>query len=233
MRESIAKTNGGKPEDFTWEDLKTAALDLCRHYGRVQVVPATVEDGVVQDDIPEAIGDARFWTERGEEFRMHDTPENTMLLAMRFSSGWVCLGGSDEAEQSFKPLAREAAKGFGSPPSAESWQDWLTVLSRARDRSSKKPLYSKVMTGAAVDFSLRSDSAALSASNPSSIETTVGDVHLGLHWETTCERLERLFRISAGYCRELRSLAPPQDTVARGGIGPTPWSLGAIHCGLH
>jgi hypothetical protein len=105
------------------------------------MIPLDLETNDPPRPAPESTAAAQFWKEREDEFRKHDTPENRTLLAQWFSSGdkWVFRVGSAHeshnmgAEQIFKALAREAAKGLSGTRSADTCLDWLTALRRAAD----------------------------------------------------------------------------------------------------
>jgi hypothetical protein len=77
-----------KPEDVTDGQIEYAALELCRHYGRVQIIPSAAPElssAADESQEPSPIPDAAFWKEREDAFRQHDTGENQVLGARWFS----------------------------------------------------------------------------------------------------------------------------------------------------
>jgi hypothetical protein len=154
----LAGHNGIKPEDVDWDQIRKAGADLCRHYGPVLVVPLELETNRPPKATPLSRATAQFWREREDEFRKHDTPANCTLSATWFSTveHWTFRSGSgwaaptSEAQQVFKALAREAAKGLAGSRSPDLWVDWLDALRRATDKSTGQRLYSKVSTGIAI-----------------------------------------------------------------------------------
>jgi hypothetical protein len=149
-----------KPEDLSDGQIEYAALQLCRHYGRVQIIPSPAPDclsAANESRELSAIPDAAFWEERESTFHLHDTGENMVLGATSFSRGdyWAFQRGSDSTSSAgsvdlFKSLAREDAKGLGSQRGAESWMDWLDLLRCAKDEDSGKLLYAKDSRGSCV-----------------------------------------------------------------------------------
>ena len=237
LRKMIAAQYGGKAEDLTLEEMRPAAVELCRHYHSFQAVPDEIPGEIKSKEALPRAGD-HFWKEREDEFRRYDTPENTLLGAMGFEHGWTFHGGPGkpvrESQQLFQTLARLAANGLVGPPGAEPWVDWLNALQHARDRSTGKPLYGKVTSGHSVigeswlkrmvqlgepipaggitEFVLISkDKSPVSSESPGA---GVDDlkVETRLCWDTPFVTIESLFKTSANYCLELRSLsAQPRD----------------------
>jgi hypothetical protein len=240
LRNIIAAEYGNKAEDVTWEEIKRAASELCLHYGSFQMIPSVSADHIPADDQSRELmskAGAEFWKEREDEFSRHDTPENTMLLAMCSQMGrWDFRGGpgadysSRESRQLFQSLAREAAKGLAGSCSAEPWVDWLDALGRARDKSTGELMYATVSTGSTgigerelermaksgepppqgglIEFFLITSDQSTDSSEPLAIPADNLKVGTRRFWDTTVTTIERLFKTSAKYCLELRSLTP-------------------------
>jgi hypothetical protein len=249
LRAIISAVAGRRANDLSWEDLKHGASELCGHYERVQMVPTASADTTPQNDRPQAAiaeAGAEFWKEREAEFYKDDTPENTMLLATHIPiSGWRFAGASGaydstrEARKTFVQLARDAAKGLTTLGNSELSVGWLDALSHAKDQITGGLLYSKVSTasasgtsdpvvehlaqvgkaiprGGVIEFFL------ISASDPSENAVATRAIGIRPHWDETTITLDRLFRVSAAYCRELRSLAPRFDETIETRARTTP-----------
>lgn len=130
LRNFLAGHYGIKPKDVDWEQIRLAGADLCRHYGPVLVIPLELETNRPAKAAPDSKATAQFWKEREDEFRKYDTPANCMSAVwLSIDEQWIFRSDSGvtastlEAQQVFKPLAREAAKGLGGSRSAEPWMD--------------------------------------------------------------------------------------------------------------
>jgi len=229
LRKLIVGQYGGSADDLTFDDFKQHALELCRHYRSFQIAPDEIPAEVKpKEAVSRASG--QFWKEREEEFRRYDTPANMLLGAMASGSDWHFVGGPggypiDEPRQFFQSLAREAAKGLAGPLSAEPWVDWLNALQHARDKSTGELRYAKITshgttigedwlsrmeqlgelvpTGGETEFVLITENTTTGGSE-SEKKLKVGT---RLCWDTPFVTIELLFRASANYCLELRSLS--------------------------
>ena len=238
LRKMIAAQYGGKAEDLTLEEVRPGAVELCRHYHSFQVVSDELPVEVKSKEARSQAG-GQFWKEREDEFRKYDTAENTMLGAMGFEDGWTFHSGPGgersvrESQQLFQTLARLAANGLVGPLGAEPWVDWLNALQHARDRSTGEPLYGRVMSGNSVigeswlkrmaefgepipaggilEFVLVSKDQSQVSSELAA--AGVDDLKVGtrLYWDTASVTIESLFKTSAKYCLELRSLTTQPD----------------------
>lgn len=235
MRLIISNAYGGEPEALTWEDIKRAAGELCRHYGRVYMTPAALES-LSTERCEETLinGDVEFWKEREDEFRKFDTPSSALLLAEYLpTSGWMFSEraldySTPKSLNVFLSLARIAANGLGGLRSAKPWEDWLNALLRAKDGRTGEFKYSKVSTtgslsigerelehmkqvgrpipqGGIVEFFIIDDESQVNSPQTTAIAISAA-VGSGLYWDTTSEVIEGLFKASADYCLELRSL---------------------------
>jgi hypothetical protein len=99
LRNLLAAHYGTKPKDVDWEQIRKAGADLCRHYGPVLVIPLELETHRPAKAAPVSKATARFWKEREDEFRKHDTSANCTLSARWHSIGehWIFLSGSGVA----------------------------------------------------------------------------------------------------------------------------------------
>jgi hypothetical protein len=220
LRSILAGQYGIKPEDVNEGQIEYAAVELCRHYGRFQIVPSAPPDSVPAADAPKPrpIPDAGFWKERKGAFHQYDTGENRALGAMGFSGDnhWLFHASSgatpDVPVRIFKPLAIEAAKGLGSKRGAESWMDWLDLLSSAKDEATGASLYAKRLPGsfAVSDRELqRMIEAGEVVPGGGLIEfvgTEDGGIERRTYWDTNGAVIENLFTASANQCLKLQSL---------------------------
>jgi len=234
LRTILSSHHATSPEDLTPEQIHEAEADLCRHYGRILVIPIESEAGDPPEPTRTPVATSTFWKEREDEFRMHDTGEKGGLRATWFSfdGHWTfhsrsgMEAPSPGSDQIFKSLARVAATGFGDTPGAETWIEWLHALRRVRDKSTGKPLYSKLSTAGRVaiaDVELERMKAAGEPIPPGGMIEIVfwsatsdpsGEFNAGGStgatescrvWDTRTEDVERLFEASANFCLELRS----------------------------
>lgn len=242
------------PDDVDGEQIRRAGAELCCHYGPVLMIPLEREANrsVKAELNPE--GDARFWKEREDEFTKHDTPGNSKLSAVWCSMGedWSFCSGPRttaailRAEQTFKALAREAAKGLIGSQSAEPYLDWLEALRCARDRSTGRRLYAKVSaTGTTVlgemelermkrssepvarsgliEFIVQAEAEDDVGRSAASEVSPVAHAEMRMFWDTTTEIIEDLFAVSANLCLEIRSRIPDVRETIDGGtvVGTT------------
>lgn len=253
LRNFLAGHYGIKDTDVDWEQIRLVGADLCRHYARVLVVPADFVPARPARTAPVSKATAQFWKEREDEFRAHDSPANCTLSATWFSidERWAFRSNSggaaatSEAQQVFKALAREAAKGLAGSRSPDLWLDWLDALRRATDRSTGRCLYSKVSSsgsqsigerqldqmaklgepvppGGLIDFLVPADREHDVDASQEPVGPSEARAEKRMFWETSTESIEFLFRTSARYCLELRSLTPDLEEKMPGQPGAIP-----------
>jgi len=224
-----------KPAAVTREQIRKAGAELCCHYGPVAMLPMHPEDtGSVKSE-PAPKRGRRFWEEREDEFRRHNTPRNSQLSAV-----WYSLDGTwsfhsapgnaaatKAARQVFQSLAQLAVKGLAGACRAESWLDWLEALRRATDRSTGECLYSKVsqkgsyrLGESELERIARSGERIPAgglvefvvarqpegeADRSTDRVPSCADAEMRKVWDTTAETIENLFASSANFCLELRA----------------------------
>ncbi len=248
LRSILAGHHRIKPADVDWEQIRQAGSDLCRHYGRILVIPLESETNPPAEAARESKATAQFWKEREDEFRKHDTPAYCTLSATWFSiderwtfrSGPGQAGTAAEAQQVFKALAREAAKGLAGPYSPDLWLDWLDALRYSTDGSTGQRLYSKlspigssqlpesdlkrmaklgepIPRGGLIDFLVPPDREDNVDQSEEAGVRSLPRAEMRMFWDTTRETIEFLFRASARFCLEFRSLTPDieEETPAR------------------
>jgi hypothetical protein len=233
LRSIVAGRYTIKAADVHEGQIEYAALELCRHYGRFQIIPSVAPDSFSAADGSQELrpnADAAFWNEREDGFHQYDTEENRALGARSFSGGgqWMFhagpgAGSPDVPVRIFKPLAIQAAKGLGSKRGAESWIDWLDLLRRVKDETTGASLYAKNFQGSSVvsDRKLRRMIEAGEAIPAGGLIEFVGTEDGGIerrtYWDTDAAVIENLFTASANYCLNLRALAPhPQPNAGDG-----------------
>jgi hypothetical protein len=229
LRDIVGGEFSTKPLEVTEVQIELAAIDLCRHYGTVHVVPASVSGSGAPSPRPvvrNPIADATFWKHREREFRRHTRDGNQHLGATWFSQGsyWKFQTGSGSppsplAIDCFKSLAREAAKGLDSPRGADAWIDWLGLLRDARDEQTGKLLHARTWPGSFV-ISQRELARMTSLGDRVPVGAVIefiGTQDGGVERRTDCESktviVEKIFANSANQCIRLRSLPPhPRPT---------------------
>lgn len=155
MRQIICAAWGGNPDDLTMEQIGRAAVELCAHFGTIQMIPSTKLDNAAEKrEEKEAVvvGSVEFWEKKEAEFRNLATPGNSGLRADHYSpGGWMVFNPhgpkepARESERMFQSLARDAAHGIsGSKNKDPSW-NWLDSLADARDQITGQLLYTKHM----------------------------------------------------------------------------------------
>jgi hypothetical protein len=152
LKRSIARRGASVPDAVTDLQIRAAAVELCRHYGQFRMIPCGWDPTRQIAPIPQSSHEhAEFWREREQEFRKHDTHENTHLAAQWFlvGDGWRLYaadrsGSLNRSEQVFRALAREAAKGLMHARRSDTSLDWLDLLGCIADPSSGRLLFSKV-----------------------------------------------------------------------------------------
>jgi hypothetical protein len=224
LRSIVARHFAIEPEDLTDWHIELAAVDLCRHYERVQVIPSaisSVNSTATERQNPTPIPDADFWKEREEEFRRQDVQANKGLGATWFSQGeyWTFHAASASSASAtsiecFKSLAREAAEGLRSQRGAEAWIDWLDWMRQAKDEDSGKCLYVKNRPGSVVisererEHMMAAGEAIPAGELIEFIGTEEGGIERRMYWVTPAAIIENLFENSVNQCLRLRSLAP-------------------------
>src|ERR1051326_533809 len=152
------------------------------------------------------LADAKFWREREDEFRRHDTEDNRSLRAEWFSVGekWRFRGGKGrESEQIFVALALEAAKGFAGSTGVDSWKTWLNVMRQ-------EGWGFKVTTEGTFQFSQDGWETETGMPLPSDCEPVTdrlpnGETITRYRIKAITGEIERVFKLSADYCIKLRS----------------------------
>ncbi|HXJ38430.1 MAG TPA: hypothetical protein VNH18_04075, partial [Bryobacteraceae bacterium] len=80
FRTFLGGRHGVVPADVTWEQIRLAAAQMCRHYGAILLVP--LEPSPPLMPAPVSVESAEFWRDREEEFRIHDVGDNSQVQAM-------------------------------------------------------------------------------------------------------------------------------------------------------
>ncbi len=235
LRRVLANRHGVDVDDIPWEDIWNAALDLCRHYGRFQLVPNR-KQSVACEDVITPVADAPFWREREEEFRRHDEPPNSTLGVTWFPHGvWRFHSGpglaDTEALQLFKSLAREAAKGLAGNGSVESWTRWLDLLRRADNPDTGSPLHAQIFPTSSTDSLTRRKLEEMVSEGSTPHESFIefdevssefdeehfkeyiidlgrGKLRSWLCSKSSNAKIENLLKKSTNFCVALRSLTP-------------------------
>jgi hypothetical protein len=231
LRTMISALEGVRAPDVTWEQIRKAGADMCRHYGPVLLIPLKLESAKESAPSPQGKATLQFWREQEVEFRRYDTSENHCISAIWFSETdhWsfhnvTALGARTSAEENFKSLGREAARGLAGIRSPEPWVDWLDALRRAADSITGARLYSKITsTGSSVlsgralsrleqegetipeDALLRFSPRDEANGNQPKVMTTE-EVEIMLYSEGTSQTVEHLFSASADFFLYLRSI---------------------------
>ena len=233
LRNILAGQYAVKLEDVTSEHIERAAVELCRHYDRFQIIPSASDLFAAAEKSQDlaAVPDSGFWKAREDEFRKHDTAQNTMLGATWFSESdrWAFHANSgfeklsSESLELFKSLAREASKGHGSKRAAESWIDWMELLCRANDEETDELLYASVSHGSSrrsereVERMIRAGQSIPAGGLIEFAAMEDGTIQRLIYWDNTTTTIANLFRNSANFCLKLRSLAPDAELYAAEG----------------
>jgi hypothetical protein len=223
LRSFLARHYSTEPDNLTDGQIEYAALELCRHYGQILIIPLAVScspSAANESRNPIPIPDTSFWKEREDAFRQQDTGENRTLGATWFSHDghWEFHVRSRTASLAepvcvFKPLAVEAAKGLGSKRVPEPWMDWLDLLRLARDEETGELLYAKNHLGSRVIFEgelrrmIDRGEAIPAGGLIEFIGTEDGGVDRRTYWDTN-PTIEDLFKSSANHCLRLQSQVP-------------------------
>jgi hypothetical protein len=260
LRTFLSTQHRVKPNDVTQEQIRQAGKDLCLHYGSILVIPLEAEASEPSKPEPESMATAQFWKEREEEFRAH-AADNRGLFAewSSMSDAWSFRAGSGlesptpGAEQIFKALAREAAKGLVGSASADLSEDWLDALRRKTDKSTGRRLYSELSATSThrigttwlermaqlgepvpprgmIEFVARQElDERTDQSNQTGTDSETNATEQRMFWDATTERIDRLFNSSANLCLEFRSLAPyPRSRALTKPAVPVPEDLPTI-----
>jgi hypothetical protein len=228
LRGILARQHAIRPEDITDAHIEPAAVDLCRHYVHVRIIPSTpdLDSPEVESVETHALADAAFWKEREREFREHGTGDDRLLGATWYSSGgdWKFYGAPGRSPapdliDAFKSLARLAAKGIGSQRTTDSWIDWLDLLRCSKDEDTGKLLFAITQPCLSVTSEGEPDrTAAAGETIPEGgmiefIRTEDGWVDRRMFWAGSTVIIESVFEKSAQQCLRLRSLATPDSLV--------------------
>jgi hypothetical protein len=228
LRKFVSALSGCSPADVTWGQLRDAAGALCPHYGSAVLTPSV---SCPQPEMIRPVVGADFWKEREDEFRKHDVGKNRALQVLWHSADnqWELQMPSNtdssvlESKRVFTSLARQAGKGLSGPHRDDLFLRWLDALKQngwGKDsiRGHSTILESRakalrisdelVPPGCHLRFNL---SPGPNGSGPTWETGESGNVntfHAEFFEEFTSYLIEDVFRASANFCLELKSLSP-------------------------
>ena len=158
------------------------------------------------------MADSRFWKERENEFRRHDTEENSSLAAdwSSITHVWTFRGGAgEESALIFKSLARKAARGLKGPAGADAYTLWLDALRLAEYNFEPRFSLDEAYNQERRDYLARSGEAVPAVEGIA--ETVVlpdGSLENRTRFEGTVGTIKRVFKTSADFCLQFGSQAP-------------------------
>ena len=224
FRTFLGGRHGVVPTDVTWEQIRLAAAQMCRHYGAILLVPLEPSHPLMP--APLSVESAEFWKDREEEFRKHDVGDNSQVQAvwsspddywrLRTASGMGSV--TDRSERLLTALSRESAKGLaGGSGANDPLAYWLTAL---RQERWAKPEFSGSSTMPEREFELKKAAlppgsmirfAPTTKEEASATQTppVTGAYGIAVQrvWDTATAKIERVFSVSGDFCMEMRSRA--------------------------
>jgi hypothetical protein len=163
------------------------------------------------------MADSRFWKEREDEFRRHDSEENGSLAAdwSSITSTWTFRGGSGErSERIFKSLARKAARGLKCPPGADTCTFWLDSLRLGKYNFEPRFSHEEAYNQERWEYLAKSGEAVPVVEGiAEKVARADGSVENRTRFEGNVGTIERLFKTSADFCLELGSHAPSEASA--------------------
>lgn len=243
LRTIIGRQQESHPDDVSTAQLRIAGVELCRHYGALEIVPSIAD----VDDNPQPVltpkADEGFWKLRADEFYNAGRGDSYTMSAVWFSETSMWQFELDEgsrplnasAIRNFKALAETSLCALGYP-AGESCIGWLDILRRMRDGSTGPRTYANVAMGACVlseadieklsrdgrpipdggtmEFLLMPDNSGGEQEAHSPL-SGLPDVRIQVRrkWKTTIETVKQVFDASANLCLYLRARAAA-DTYA-------------------